>query len=60
MSQENGLLTYAVSAKTGEGVNLCMQKISADLLGIRLSKQEQEQQQAKINEMSVTCKNIIL
>eukprot|EP00092_Neocalanus_flemingeri_P087760 GFUD01110811.1.p1 GENE.GFUD01110811.1~~GFUD01110811.1.p1 ORF type:complete len:146 (-),score=58.32 GFUD01110811.1:194-631(-) len=44
-AQENGLLTYAVSAKTGEGVSLCLQKIAADLLGIRLSKQEQEQQQ---------------
>ena len=32
-AQENGLLTYAVSAKTGEGVSLCMQKIAADLLG---------------------------
>jgi len=44
-AQENGLLTYAVSAKTGEGVNLGIQKISAELLGIRLTKQEQEQQQ---------------
>ena len=34
--------------RTGEGVNLCMQKIAADLLGIRLSKQEQEQQQAVV------------
>ena len=32
-AQDNGLLTYAVSAKTGEGVNLCLQKIAADLLG---------------------------
>jgi len=47
-AQDNGLLTYAVSARTGEGVNLCMQKIAADLLGIRLSKQEQEQQQAVV------------
>ena len=47
-AQDHGLLTYAVSAKTGEGVNLCMQKISADLLGIRLSKQEQEQQQTVV------------
>jgi len=53
-AQENGLLTYAVSAKTGEGVNLCMQKISADLLGIRLSKQEQEQQQAVVKAEIVT------
>ena len=53
-AQENGLLTYAVSAKTGEGVNLCMQKISADLLGIRLSKQEQEQQQTVVRAEIVT------
>lgn len=47
-AQENGLLTYAVSAKTGEGVSLCLQKIAADLLGIRLTKQEQEQQQTVV------------
>jgi hypothetical protein len=29
------MLTYAVSAKTSEGVNLCFQKIAAELLGIR-------------------------
>ena len=53
-AQDNGLLTYAVSAKTGEGVNLCLQKISADLLGIRLSKQEQEQQQTVVRAEIVT------
>merc|ERR1719187_479271 len=47
-AQDQGLLTYAVSAKTGEGVALCMQKISADLLGIRLTKQEQEQHGAVV------------
>jgi len=47
-AQEHGLLTYAVSAKTGEGVGLCIQKIAAELLGIRLTKQEQEQQQAVV------------
>lgn len=47
-AQEHGLLTYAVSAKTGEGVSLCFQKIAAELLGIRLTKQEQEQQQAVV------------
>jgi Ras-related protein Rab-28 len=34
-AQENGLLTYAVSAKTSEGVNLCLQKVAAELVGIR-------------------------
>lgn len=42
-AQDHGLLTYALSAKTTEGVSLCMQKIAADLLGVRLTKQEQEQ-----------------
>ena len=55
-AQEHGLLTYAVSAKTGEGVSLCLQKISADLLGIRLSKQEQEQQQAVVKAEIVQYK----
>jgi len=55
-AQEHGLLTYAVSAKTGEGVGLCLQKISADLLGIRLSKQEQEQQQAVVKAEIVQYK----
>ena len=36
-----------------QGVNLCMQKISADLLGIRLSKQEQEQQQTVVRSVLV-------
>lgn len=34
-AQDNSLLTYAVSSKSGEGVNLCFQKIAAELLGIR-------------------------
>ena len=42
-AQDQGLLTYALSAKTGEGVVLCVQKVAADLMGIRLTKQEQEQ-----------------
>jgi Ras-related protein Rab-28 len=35
--QENSLLTYAVSAKSGEGLGLCFQKIVAEILGIRYS-----------------------
>ena len=54
-AQEHGLLTYAVSAKTGEGVSLCMQKIAADLLGIRLTKQEQEQHGA-VMKAEITVK----
>lgn len=47
-AQEHGLLTYAVSAKTGEGVALCLQKVAAELLGIKLTKQEQEQHGAVV------------
>ena len=39
------MLTYAVSARTGEGVSLCFQKVAAELLGIKLTKAEQEQHQ---------------
>jgi Ras-related protein Rab-28 len=34
-AQDYSLLTYAVSAKSGEGISLCFQKIAAELLGIR-------------------------
>merc|ERR1719273_2956496 len=53
-AQENNLLTYAVSAKTSEGVNLCFQKIAAELVGIRLTKAEQEQQQTVVRAEIVT------
>ena len=53
-AQDNGLLTYAASAKSGEGVNLCFQKILAELLGIRLSKLDQEQQQQVVKAEIVT------
>merc|ERR1711997_350410 len=53
-AQENGLLTYAMSAKSGEGVNLCFQKIAAELLGIRLTKAEQEHHQKVVRAEIVT------
>ncbi|XP_023346886.1 ras-related protein Rab-28 [Eurytemora carolleeae] len=55
-AQDHGLLTYALSAKTGEGVVLCVQKIAADLLGIRLTKQEQEQHGAVVKAEIVQYK----
>ena len=45
-----------MSAKTGEGVGLCVQKVAAELLGIRLSKQEQEQQQTVVRAEIVQYK----
>ncbi|XP_069679053.1 ras-related protein Rab-28-like [Periplaneta americana] len=44
-SQENGLASHLVSARTGEMVALCFQKIVADMLGLKLSRAEQEEQQ---------------
>ncbi|XP_035674505.1 ras-related protein Rab-28-like [Branchiostoma floridae] len=41
---ENGFTSHFVSAKTGDSVNLCFQKISAEILGIKLTKPEVEQQ----------------
>lgn len=44
-ASENVMGSYVVSAKTGEGVALSFQKVVAELLGVRLTKAEQEQQQ---------------
>ncbi|XP_067139631.1 ras-related protein Rab-28-like [Centruroides vittatus] len=41
-AQDNGMSSHAVSAKSGDSVALCFQKIAAELLGIRLSRSEQE------------------
>lgn len=42
-AQENGMANFFLSAKSGDQVNYCFQKVAADILGIRLSKQEVEQ-----------------
>ena len=47
-------LTLDINDTLIKGVNLCLQKIAADLLGIRLSKQEQEQQQTVVKAEIVT------
>ncbi|KAM7169032.1 ras-related protein Rab-28 isoform 1-T1 [Macrochelys suwanniensis] len=43
--QENGFSSHFVSAKTGDSVFLCFQRITADILGIKLNKAEMEQSQ---------------
>ncbi|XP_074085880.1 ras-related protein Rab-28 [Macrotis lagotis] len=40
--QENGLSSHFVSAKTGDSVFLCFQKVAAEILGIKLNKAEIE------------------
>ncbi|OWK13726.1 RAB28, partial [Cervus elaphus hippelaphus] len=41
--QENGFSSHFVSAKTGDSVFLCFQKVAAEILGIKLNKAEIEQ-----------------
>ncbi|XP_077333903.1 ras-related protein Rab-28 isoform X2 [Lithobates pipiens] len=43
--QENGLGSFFVSAKTGDSVFLCFQRVAAEILGIKLNKAEIEQSQ---------------
>uniref|UniRef100_A0A8C4RQS8 RAB28, member RAS onco family n=1 Tax=Erpetoichthys calabaricus TaxID=27687 RepID=A0A8C4RQS8_ERPCA len=43
--QENGISSHFVSAKTGDSVYLCFQRVAADILGIKLNKAEMEQSQ---------------
>ncbi|XP_049323736.1 ras-related protein Rab-28 isoform X1 [Astyanax mexicanus] len=44
--QENGLISQFVSAKTGDSVFLCFQRVAAEILGIKLNKAEIEQSQS--------------
>lgn len=41
-AKEHSLNNFLLSAKSGDQVSYCFQKIAADILGIRLSKQEVE------------------
>ncbi|NP_001188206.1 ras-related protein Rab-28 [Ictalurus punctatus] len=43
--QENGIISQFVSAKTGDSVFLCFQRVAAEILGIKLNKAEIEQSQ---------------
>ncbi|XP_042871819.1 ras-related protein Rab-28-like [Penaeus japonicus] len=53
-ASDYGMVSYVVSAKTGEGVALAFQKVVAELLGVRLTKAEQEQQQPVVTAEIVT------
>ncbi|XP_075231974.1 ras-related protein Rab-28-like [Lycorma delicatula] len=44
-ANENGISTHSISARTGENVSVCFQRICAELLGLRLSRADQEEQQ---------------
>uniref|UniRef100_A0A8C2JWF8 Ras-related protein Rab-28 n=1 Tax=Cyprinus carpio TaxID=7962 RepID=A0A8C2JWF8_CYPCA len=43
--QENGLISQFVSAKTGDSVFLCFQRLAAEIVGVKLNKAEMEQSQ---------------
>ena len=43
--QENGMSSHFVSAKTGDSVSLCFQKIAADICGVRITKTDLESEQ---------------
>ncbi|XP_077103096.1 ras-related protein Rab-28 isoform X2 [Siphateles boraxobius] len=43
--QENGLISQFVSAKTGDSVCVCFQRLAAEVVGIKLNKAEIEQSQ---------------
>ncbi|KAG8003863.1 Ras-related protein Rab-28, partial [Nibea albiflora] len=45
--QENSLISQFVSAKTGDSVYLCFQRVAAEILGVKLNKAEIEQSQAR-------------
>jgi len=57
-AQENSMANFLLSAKSGDQVNYCFQKIAADILGIRLSKQEVEQSNRVIKADIVNYKEI--
>ncbi|KAL4232222.1 Ras-related protein Rab-28 [Mactra antiquata] len=42
-AQEHGMSSHFVSAKTGDSVALCFQKVAAEILGIKLTKPDVEQ-----------------
>uniref|UniRef100_A0A671XWC2 Ras-related protein Rab-28 n=1 Tax=Sparus aurata TaxID=8175 RepID=A0A671XWC2_SPAAU len=54
--QENGLISQFVSAKTGDSVFLCFQKVAAEILGVKLNKAEIEQSQVSHNGIKVSLK----
>nr|CAD7402333.1 unnamed protein product [Timema cristinae]CAD7424392.1 unnamed protein product [Timema monikensis] len=47
-AQERGFSAYLVSARTGENVALSFQKVVAEVLGLKLTRAEQEEQQPVI------------
>jgi len=55
-AESNYMSSRFVSAKTGESVNVCFQKIVAAILGIHLTKTDQDSQQAVVKAEIITEK----
>lgn len=51
---DNGMSSHFVSAKSGDSVNLCFKKVTADILGLRLTRPELEVQQTVIKADIIT------
>ncbi|XP_059378263.1 ras-related protein Rab-28-like isoform X3 [Carassius carassius] len=49
--QDNGLISQFVSAKSGDSVFLCFQRLAAEIVGIKLNKAEMEQAQVMMMMM---------
>lgn len=43
-AQQHGMSSHFVSAKTGDSVAMCFQRVAAEIIGIKLTKTEAEQQ----------------
>ncbi|KAJ8317622.1 hypothetical protein KUTeg_005526 [Tegillarca granosa] len=56
-AQERGMSSHFVSAKTGDSVSLCFQRIAAEILGIKLTKPEVEQHQRVVKAEIIQYKN---
>ncbi|XP_076461443.1 ras-related protein Rab-28-like [Babylonia areolata] len=56
-AQENKMTSYFVSARTGESVNLCFQRVAADILRIKLTRPELEQQHRVVKAEVIHHKN---
>ncbi|BFY97012.1 hypothetical protein BsWGS_00051 [Bradybaena similaris] len=56
-AQEHSAISYFVSAKTGESVSFCFQKIASDILQVRMSKPEVEEHHRVLKAEVINCNN---
>ena len=55
---ERGFSSHFVSAKTGDSVSICFQKVAAEILGIKLTRPELEQHQRVVKAEITKYNNI--